>query len=176
MKALIALDDSSHADLTLKAVGDWATAWNVDVRLLTVLKPGEARDTLAPHDYSHALTPVATPTGAVISTGEPPPVFAENRTQAVARIEQETADRLFELARQYLPLVTEAPVVRIADDVPKAILGAAAELAVDNIVVGTHGRTGISHLILGSVAETVVREAKVPVLVVGPKVGGVSPT
>ena len=40
------------------------------------------------------------------------------------------------------------------------------ELESDHIVVGSHGRTGIAHLVLGSVAEEVVREAKVPVLVV----------
>jgi nucleotide-binding universal stress UspA family protein len=33
-------------------------------------------------------------------------------------------------------------------------------------VVGTHGRKGVAHLVLGSVAERVVREATVPVLVV----------
>ncbi len=37
---------------------------------------------------------------------------------------------------------------------------------VDLIVMGTHGRTGISHLVLGSVAERVVRTAPCPVLTV----------
>lgn len=36
----------------------------------------------------------------------------------------------------------------------------------DLIVVGTHGRTGIPHLVLGSVAERVVRQSPCPVLVV----------
>jgi universal stress protein A len=48
----------------------------------------------------------------------------------------------------------------------KGILSEAARLGVGHIVVGTHGRTGFAHLLLGSVAEHVVREAKVPVLVV----------
>ncbi len=34
----------------------------------------------------------------------------------------------------------------------------------DMIVLGTHGRSGISHLLMGSVAERVLREANVPVL------------
>jgi nucleotide-binding universal stress UspA family protein len=37
---------------------------------------------------------------------------------------------------------------------------------VDLIVMGTHGRTGVSHLFLGSVAERVVRTATCPVLTV----------
>jgi nucleotide-binding universal stress UspA family protein len=36
----------------------------------------------------------------------------------------------------------------------------------DLIVVGTHGRTGVSHLLVGSVAEKVVRLAACPVLTV----------
>jgi nucleotide-binding universal stress UspA family protein len=40
--------------------------------------------------------------------------------------------------------------------------------AIDLIVMGTHGRTGISHLLMGSVAENVVRKALCPVLTVRP--------
>ena len=42
----------------------------------------------------------------------------------------------------------------------------AAEQAVDVIVMGTHGRTGIRHLVAGSVTERVVRTADVPVLTI----------
>ena len=37
---------------------------------------------------------------------------------------------------------------------------------IDMIVLGTHGRTGISHLLIGSVAEKVVRKARCPVLTI----------
>jgi nucleotide-binding universal stress UspA family protein len=43
---------------------------------------------------------------------------------------------------------------------------------VDLIVVGTHGRTGLGKLLLGSVAEDILRHARCPVLTVGPKVSG----
>ena len=54
----------------------------------------------------------------------------------------------------------------------RAIVHYAHEKGVDLIVLGTHGRTGWSHAILGSVAETVVRLAPCPVLTVpaGPRV------
>jgi len=51
------------------------------------------------------------------------------------------------------------------------ILRYAAENAVDLIVLGTHGRGAVPELIMGSVAQTVVRESPVSVLVVGPHAG-----
>lgn len=46
------------------------------------------------------------------------------------------------------------------------------ENTVDLIVVGTHGRTGLGKLLLGSVAEDILRHASCPVLTVGPRVSG----
>ncbi len=43
---------------------------------------------------------------------------------------------------------------------------------IDLIVLGTHGRTGLGKLLLGSVAEDILRHATCPVLTVGPKVDG----
>ena len=47
-----------------------------------------------------------------------------------------------------------------------AIVRVAREEGADLIVMGTHGRTGLQHALLGSVAETVVRHAPCPVLTV----------
>jgi len=46
------------------------------------------------------------------------------------------------------------------------IVEAAIELQCQMIIMGTHGRSGLAHLLLGSVAEYVVRYSKVPVLTV----------
>jgi len=46
------------------------------------------------------------------------------------------------------------------------IIQAARDESVDIIVMGTHGRTGLAHVLIGSVAEKVVREAPCPVLTV----------
>lgn len=48
------------------------------------------------------------------------------------------------------------------------IVAAVKSLGVDLVVMATHGRRGLVHLVLGSVAERVVREAAVPVLTVRP--------
>jgi universal stress protein A len=49
---------------------------------------------------------------------------------------------------------------------PAAIVEVALELNCQMIVMGTHGRSGLEHLLMGSVAEYVVRHSKVPVLTV----------
>jgi nucleotide-binding universal stress UspA family protein len=46
------------------------------------------------------------------------------------------------------------------------IVRTGSELSADLIIMGTHGRAGVSHLLLGSVAERVVRKAPCPVLTV----------
>jgi nucleotide-binding universal stress UspA family protein len=51
-------------------------------------------------------------------------------------------------------------------DVTDSILALAQEQAVDLIVMGTHGRHGLDHLLLGSVTEKVLRKARCPVLTV----------
>jgi nucleotide-binding universal stress UspA family protein len=49
---------------------------------------------------------------------------------------------------------------------PALIIDAARRLKADLIIVSTHGRTGLSHMLMGSVAERVVRTAGCPVLTV----------
>ena len=48
----------------------------------------------------------------------------------------------------------------------EAIVDYAQEQQIDMIVIATHGRTGLSHVLLGSVAERIVREAHCPVLTI----------
>jgi len=63
-------------------------------------------------------------------------------------------------------LVPDAQTV-IREGSPRpTIVEAAVELNCQMIVMGTHGRSGLAHLLLGSVAEYVVRNSKVPVLTV----------
>lgn len=63
------------------------------------------------------------------------------------------------------PILKEGPPFR-------EILKAAEEIPADLIVLGTHGRTGLAHVFLGSVAERVVRRAPCPVVTVRPKALG----
>ena len=54
----------------------------------------------------------------------------------------------------------------------KNLASIVAENDIDLIVLGTHGRTGLGKLLLGSVAEDILRHAPCPVLTIGPKVEG----
>ncbi len=51
-------------------------------------------------------------------------------------------------------------------DIADRIVSEAKHWSADLIVIGTHGHTGFSHLILGSVAEGVIRSAHIPVLLI----------
>ena len=68
-------------------------------------------------------------------------------------------------------LCEQAPAVacqpRLAEDVAAAagIVQTARQVEADLIVVGSHGRTGVARLMLGSVASKVVAESPIPVLV-----------
>lgn len=88
---------------------------------------------------------------------------------AAKEAERKAMTRLDELLRQNLPGLQAVVKVARHGDPRTQIVRCARELGVDLIVMATHGRTGISHVLLGSVAEQVVRYAGVPVLTVKPK-------
>lgn len=56
-------------------------------------------------------------------------------------------------------------VVRIGDP-KKEIIELAAMLDISYLIIGTHGRTGLSHWVMGSNAEYLIRHATVPVIVI----------
>ena len=73
--------------------------------------------------------------------------------------------KLRETAEQKLRGI-EHKVTVYAGDVAGSILQAAEQFQPDLIVLATHGRVGLAHFVLGSVAEAVVRRAHCPVLTV----------
>jgi len=72
-----------------------------------------------------------------------------------------------QLARLQVPHADVRAEFRLEDgDADEAILRVAQEIHADLIVMGTHGRTGLGRLLMGSVAEQVVRKSTCPVLTV----------
>jgi nucleotide-binding universal stress UspA family protein len=83
--------------------------------------------------------------------------------------EAEARAKLEKLASEHLAGKVKYEIhTKIDGDPAKAILKAADELKVDSVVMATHGRRGLGRLILGSVAERVLRESPRPVLTVRP--------
>src|SRR5690242_14679893 len=80
---------------------------------------------------------------------------------------REAAETEFEAAFAALKKrVTQAKGVLVQGTPWQEILKAVTDEGVDLVVMGTHGRRGVSHALLGSVAEKIVRMSPVPVLTV----------
>ena len=79
---------------------------------------------------------------------------------------QNSLAELEEVATENLGANARCKLVVRRGDPALAILEMEKELKPDLVVMATHGRTGLSHLVLGSVAERTVRESTVPVLTV----------
>ncbi len=71
------------------------------------------------------------------------------------------------VARENLARLNPRMEVRVGSPVAE-IVAAASDLKADLLCVGTHGRTGLAHLLLGSQAERIIRESPCPVLTVKP--------
>lgn len=94
------------------------------------------------------------------------PAYGSGLTFPVAELEgaaQASLDAQVAQARKTYPRIEGRLVI---GDVTNELLRVAREEEADLIVMGTHGRRGVSRLFLGSVAERVVRTSRVPVLTV----------
>lgn len=137
---------------------------------------------LVPHDFSDHATRalevaagLAGPTGTVTVLHATPPVYTSMGGPAADLAWTPPPDMVTDLRRQLEALVTrvlgreQASRVRcrvVPADPVTAILAAAKRS--DAIVMTTLGRTGLGHLLMGSVAEKIVRHATIPVLTLHP--------
>jgi universal stress protein A len=83
---------------------------------------------------------------------------------------QKAKAALEEIANKYLKDVKHEIIIRGAElsETANAILKTANEIGIDLFVMPTHGRTGLPHLLMGSVAEGVIRGATCPVVIIRP--------
>jgi nucleotide-binding universal stress UspA family protein len=133
-------DFSSGAELATELAIEMAVKFNAELTLL----------------HTYAIQVYIGP------LGETYPLSAET----VYKI-QDTAERSLELIRKRASEAGVKAKSQIVDGVDSEVILATAKSAgIDLIVMGTHGRTGLKHFLLGSVAEKVVRLASCPVLTV----------
>jgi nucleotide-binding universal stress UspA family protein len=110
----------------------------------------------------------------------PPPYFTESQVEALAAQIRDSAAAAKKSLAQFVVQVlgSGAPKVetKIANALPAdAILRTAQETGADLIAMGTHGRSGFNRWMMGSVAERVLRESRIPVLVARQTAGAGSP-
>ena len=74
-----------------------------------------------------------------------------------------------QFAREHLPEDVARRVIVGEDDPVAAILKTQQEAGAEMIAMGTHGRGGLKRVRLGSIAESVLHQAVVPILTVGPR-------
>ena len=137
MELLVALDDSEPGWAAL----EYALAEHGDDELVVV----------------HVIDPSESGYGEATHLGVES--LEAHRRERANELFDEARDRAADRGRE---LATEL----LTGQPASAVVDYAAEREVDRIVVGSHGRSGVSRILLGSVAEQIARRAPVPVTIV----------
>lgn len=105
-----------------------------------------------------------------------PPILAVrsldiSREKIIRSINEDAQAQLDECTKKIKKLGDDVEIVQIIRKGVdyEEIIKYSKEKKIDIIVIATHGRTGILHTLLGSVAEKVIRYSKIPVLVTTPR-------
>ena len=125
------------------------------------------------HAYEYAVD-LAAKLGAAVSVIHayqiPAYTLPDGMVEVPVEVEASVRERLDQQLKEFSRSIDTKGVkvdVHLLDGVPYVeITHAARELKADLVVIGTHGRTGLAHLLLGSVAERVVRTCEAPVLTI----------
>jgi nucleotide-binding universal stress UspA family protein len=139
-KILVPVDFTEHSAEALRIAADLARRYEASLDLLHVVQT-----------MTYAL-----PEGYVVPTAD-----VLDKIMTLSQVQLTAAKKA--------AIEAGAPSVEttlLQGGVASGILGFAEEHHVDLIVMGTHGHTGMKHMLLGSVAEHIVRVAASPVLTV----------
>ena len=139
-RILVATDFSAASASALEFAKTLATRFDASLHLLHVLEDPYITGAFAPDIYA------------------PPP--AGLRESWLHSAETTMAALITEADKTTFNLTTDVVFGPIA----QTIVERASQIGADLIVMGTHGRGGVAHLLMGSVAERVVRTAECPVL------------
>lgn len=139
---LVPTDFSGDAQKALSTAGDLAKLFGARVVVL--------------HAYHVDIPMMVSPMGGGYVL--PPGFYEDLRSHAVTQVEKAAADLVAD--------GVDATGITHAESAPIAIIAEAESLPADLIVMGTRGLTGLTHVVLGSVAERIVRTAPCPVLTV----------
>jgi universal stress protein A len=137
-RILVPLDFSLPSRRSVSFARDWAERFGSEVCLLHVIEPMNTFGVLGTEPIMPPLPPV------------------DLRGDTLAELER--------VAREEFPGALKV-TVQVRDGIAyDQIAATAREMDADLIIIATHGRTGLSHALMGSTAERVVRHAPCPVL------------
>ncbi|HEY5649576.1 MAG TPA: universal stress protein [Nitrospiria bacterium] len=142
-KILVPVDFTEHSDRAVDLAADMAGAFHARITLLHVIE-----------QFTYSVTDT---------------ILVVDHYRAL----REVAEPLMEGLQKKLirrKMKVEAEIVR--GNPAQQIIKKARNQGSDLVIMGTRGRTGIKHVVLGSVAEKVVRLAPCPVVTVGPSPSG----
>jgi universal stress protein A len=139
---LVATDFSEHADQALQYAADLAMTMDATIHIV----------------HAIGIPPMGIPEMGIAYSS----VMMETTTKHAQAALDARAER-------YHDRVSLAPVRLEVGDAREVIDSVAEQIGADLIVMGTHGRRGLRRVLLGSVAEAVVRSAPCPVLTIRPK-------
>lgn len=147
-RILIAVDDSRQAEYAAEFGFNIAGFYKAEVGLVNVVEP-----IVLPSSGSDSITGMSTDI-SMVDEAEMVRIQTESAENNLKRILKNYAGQLKITNFMEYGLTAEA------------IIKCSTEFGADLVVIGTHSRTGLDRLFMGSIAEHVVRHSKVPVLVV----------
>lgn len=139
-KILIAVDNSTCSEKAARAGYDLAGKFGSEVALLNIIEPAPA--TVNP-DFTLA------------------PVFMEMYDNS-----EENSHLLLKEMESKFGLGIATTYLSVLDTASHGIIQQAEEWGAELIVIGTHGRSGLYHFLMGSVAEHVARKSACPVMII----------
>jgi len=141
-RILVPTDFSSPSDVALETAKDLAERFDASIHLLHVLEDPYSTAAYATEVYGYL----------------PPGIKETWQRDAETHLNTLLTDAERKRFKATAGVIFGSPASGIVDQ--------AEALDCDLIVMGTHGRGGVAHLLLGSVAERVIRTARCPVLTV----------
>ena len=147
-KILIPIDGSDSSLESLKYASSFASEFNIAVYLMAVV------------EMQHSIYDVYAEENVLIQRESDILAIVNKRLD-------ETEKKGKEMGIKSIITVTQSGIPY------KKIVEFANEEKIDLIVMGTHGRSGIAHFLIGSVTEKVIRTAPCPVLVIRPNIHGI---
>lgn len=143
-KILVPIDMSDYSIAALTSASEIAELFKAEVNVMNVVDVGDVEAELPPE---------------VLGSKEIKLLMERKRRAKV--------DRLLK-SKKHPGMTGKRLVIRVGDPA-REIVRYAGETGIDLIVMSTHGRSGLKHIILGSVAEKVVRYARCAVLTIKPE-------